>query len=1594
MSGINPESIKSANYTVAQFKAMVNEKNPTNRGYVRVSADGSSLEKVSKHWYSLPFHGLRSRVSAEYNTAMREAFVKALRNDMRYLEPDFAQRKSLADRVLNNHEGGDSVQNTESLSRKEIAAILEAHTERINSVLGRKAILENLFNMVANEHGCADVELFKSYMKVNDGPLKSKLDNAVKDKKVGDKWEMEMSEMDFRDLISSLEEAAATAGCRIKADAGLKELTQAHLELNSDVGFFYDLENSKALADLRGALERTLKNQIAAIPCPEKETTGGGVKYLNLFLKHVLPTMIRRATADINAMGLTQKDNPEEFIALFEQHCSYDKIEEFAKNFLVQARKGLMNRDAWREQLSKSFGDQSKVSAFFGNACRAGFGKAIKGSVAWSTLKEGTRKAYAELIVDEYMKALPLFEKDVVDDLFVKSFLVQQFGDDPTQKVGESHTVTEKMKAHREEVIQALKINLGERTEQDGKKADSCGGLVAWADEAAVRGYELLDQKFPNISDKRIQQVLQFTLSNIVNTRIKNQQDGVSSTLKLADYQPALDAMEATGKCLTEFDEKVEAEKAKMRKAMNNLITATMKKGHWDVSLEERKLLLDEFDREFDDMCEMSVRDFLDEEVYGGDEFKAATEKLSSKFEAGKEELRGTLLKRLQLLVFSHVLGPQQKAALKNGSAEALASVEAFNDERQKAGKTCLNKTQLNALAVGELQRLWDKTVLDVLAKQPKETHLSEKVVDQVREKFNKEVPSVLKRSIDFVQRFEGELQQMVGVTVDTAFSKDGLFEAYADPSVGKDELKQLKGWMKDSILASLNDQKNQIELEQLRNPMKKVKNGQLDNLVDHLLGCNGRGNILHAMVRLGTKRSETVIGFAQKFEYADQISKALAADLKTKNEALPNEDERLMFSERTNLLERVTGDIFRKECEGTLMFARAQKLPMLYPSELNGEHGFIAQVTKETGDKLDALVAGYRNFRAEFIKQATSAHGPETDYAALGSEKLAKARDYFLDRLSKMDPLPKQEVAQGLYRTLLKNLTGDIIEDTQMAFDAFAAQYERVYDQVMPGIRAAFDHDTVQKMLVDAGAPESAIKLVFDTLLPRYMSNIAEDIGSDIDRFDREGRPETEKVFAEKYVQKLVDRIKSMRIDTDDGLCNLIRNCGYAAELDDAPTKEMMLKNLRIWAKDETVKQQRADMVCASLLEEMNEYQQGEFYQKNEALQADIAAFDKTAKGVIGDMFRFAIVNKFDKGNVNSAKLQIKRFVEEGWQIKDDSVKQRIMEIFYQRIKDLLEKDTLSDDDVILDFSLGTEDGEKGTLDYVNDEVNTHGRDLYVFKGLENQLINEYYERITDEAHTAFGINRTVETLNNEMKVDTAMAVTQFKNAQNLLAYVRDTVHQCAEDFVAANDKYHNVVQNAGDFFKIVENAILKGYRSLLQTAEDRVNCASVLPESRLRAESAMWKKVLVPSLANGSKFLTNCAKGTQVVVEDISVTSKTQDLWNLAEDVVLLLPDPLPTQLRLFVDFVKEEYGKRMDQVSYDITENVIADRHEINARLLTANVKFIQDLRAIKCPPELEQAGFGSSGLLFKTGWVDTFLDTMAKALKKIPNANIEG
>ena len=130
-----------ATYKIDDYRKMVNYESGTNKGYVRFAKDSNGKLKIQKfnNKIDVPL-SWRSNTSAAHNRSVREKFMAAIENDLRFMG---TSGDKIRDMILRPKGANNEIDGGKALSRRELKEIFKKFDAQFNTGAGRITIVES-----------------------------------------------------------------------------------------------------------------------------------------------------------------------------------------------------------------------------------------------------------------------------------------------------------------------------------------------------------------------------------------------------------------------------------------------------------------------------------------------------------------------------------------------------------------------------------------------------------------------------------------------------------------------------------------------------------------------------------------------------------------------------------------------------------------------------------------------------------------------------------------------------------------------------------------------------------------------------------------------------------------------------------------------------------------------------------------------------------------------------------------------------------------------------------------------------------------------------------------------------------------------------------------------------------------------------------------------------------------------------------------------------------------------------------------------------------------------------------------------------------
>ncbi len=334
-------------YGVGDFRQMVKYKSSKNKGYVRFAAtsDGKLAIEKFNNKIDVPL-SWRSNTSEAHNKAIREKFAAGIAGDLRFMGETGDEIRDMILRPKKGKDGPD--ESGKALSRREIKAILDKFDEQFNTPSGRSMIMDEVFKTYMAKSGLKEFQTFNKDTKEafikkflepwNPGVDFSGVSYVVKlgkDAGADPAKRMQKSEMEFRSYLTSLDKCMAVAMKRVAVESSCKALAEAALNCKDSYGFALPDDLVGKAGSCLLALMETMDVKAEALGVSAR---GDG---LQLFLKKILPAMVRQAVA--NARDFASGDEASVNAAV-DDVLNFGNVMKTAREFLEGVDKIIAER--------------------------------------------------------------------------------------------------------------------------------------------------------------------------------------------------------------------------------------------------------------------------------------------------------------------------------------------------------------------------------------------------------------------------------------------------------------------------------------------------------------------------------------------------------------------------------------------------------------------------------------------------------------------------------------------------------------------------------------------------------------------------------------------------------------------------------------------------------------------------------------------------------------------------------------------------------------------------------------------------------------------------------------------------------------------------------------------------------------------------------------------------------------------------------------------------------------------------------------------------------------------------------------------------
>ncbi len=1406
MGKVNLSQAQGATFSTGDFRRMVNYENTTNRGYVRMRLeDGGKvgLQKVSKHFYSVPFHSLRSNVTAEYNREVRRALVAALSVDLRYV--DDATVRHLKDRIIHVSDAtGKVAVNETSLSRRELRDVFVRFDAQFNTPAGRRDMLCNLVKAFSDRCGfgrdiapmTAITEKFGISAEELDGMFAAGEGPDVQGHKP-----MARDEMAFRHFLRKVETCADQYAVRHACDnAGIVMAQNAFINAKAVNAFDLNGEDS---VRLKGALMTDL-SMAGFFDVNDGEPRGA--QLLDVFAKKIVPAAFRQAVADAKAFGL--QPGTEAFSALVNESCGYDKLFDLAKTFFAKAKTMMADKN-WNVAFCGAYA--RKNSGLFQLAQNGLINKAALKMVEEADVKSGEAKKLA----DEIGKNVVAYEKDVCIDVFAEKFAEEAFGPsdgtgttddsvlDDKGEFGLAAPMLKKMLQDADHVVTALKIENG------GRHKVSDGKEVRYQNED--HGAKDFVEQFCSMIDPLIRKhgtskavvngLFTKTMPNLLNQRIELVNDGFRKTLRLDDkaYGAFATAMFQAEKDASAFEKASRKKIDSCMKSAERMLRTLVKRGKIDEA--EKGSILADYRAKLE-----SARDRALDRFFLQGPFDAEGERKSSGRTALDNSFAGFLDEALS--DFNNVLTAQSYrakgvAALKllrvDKNVDAAFSAHLANKGVDLApvvdGVKLLDADEVAViLKKGPLTRAWNKALAD--NPPPNGKDVDAKHVERVNKDFNVALASIMATALDFQTNLVHGLRKELEDGINTLLGdpKGVLGEYCGLPAADK---KAFAGKLVGDVLLSFQGQMANVARDFLAHP-KAYGKKELSDLIAHAFHGEGARGTFGRTLQIVDKR--IVKGEKQFTEALEKSTSVALADHYRKRVT-------------EHRLPEVVVNRF-VETETARVFARAKTMPAFY-AELSATEMF-ERMQAECKAAVDARIKAFLPHKTAFDEAIQKANA---DFGSLQGEVNA-VYDHCMASLARQPEFPPLDEAVSYYRNLLGNKLDTVQGAKVKEFETYRAEVVKAHANIDAMVREILG-EAAKKVAGDGASAET--QKLFAKYSDMYFNLLSTDVSADPAKFLGEEGLSDARYYCEKFTERLVAAYEARK--PDDALCDaLVAQAGFGKLAANVDFKAQFRAEFATFMKSAVGVAAHDKFVAAAFDNCWRRYSTGETEELKNALKTAEAAFaDDVKKTVFDGVAAQMDVARFMFKDVAKAEAAYRHHISlydlpsvpdaDGKTIED-----RLVDMFYQRVHDLSVRAANGesvDGEVIFNATL---DDDTGLANRFAELIGT--------RGVNDRIDAVLSETASEEVEALVHMSKHSALLDENAP---NLSFAQKSAAKLNLAHLKDTI---AASFNASASTARSSSYSDLRYGEILGDVLVQAHRDVA----DKINTALVEAGLRMR--------------------------------------------------------------------------------------------------------------------------------------------------------------
>ena len=773
MSGkVTNDQIRQTTIGVDSFREAVNYVNPKNKGYVRFEPDGKGGVKIAKINNKIDmFLSMRTNIDADKNRAMRDKFVTALTNNLKWA--DQSKVDKIARAITGFTKGEKSGQTrTDALSRKELQAAFKEYDKLMNTTGGRQDMINRLLKDTAERCGIVAtddaVKELKSrfFPQAEDWSVLMAMQDCNPDIEVGQPGHMKMDELTFKAKLHTLELKCEDAVKRAKIENLVRAQADAFVgpgAINNDFGLHLSIDEK---AQLRGALLHFLNDKGLVPQNNDGTVVGTGGMVFETFIDEVLPELFKKNVTNIREAG----DNADRQLQI-EANFSFDAVMEEAEKFMVGARDYInkppkddvhLTGDAMIDGIIQG---GKKLVEGASNTAKVGYMKSGMENVVKNS---NMPNAEAGKILADMKKGVAGFDADGLLRTYTKKFLAERgIGEGVKPADEHSEVLHETLNSILDTTMKigiAAKLQHGSAKMVDGKKEEVDSGMGGYVKDMEDAIGEIASGK-DGLDKVLMGKLFSCTLANIATRKTELVANGVGVKLGLDKASEAEDRklLEATAKAYVGFEKNVMKTINGAMKAFEKVAKTAKKKGL--ITEQMYNEAMERASSKFANAHKAALHEFFVKSPVA--DAAEGTKELQRIMKAKIAEANSELNNDLNVMSLGRTIGAQFQRKLLNVEErikDALAQ-PGLNDVKVGRKGIISEENARARLAAGPLKQLYTKTLTSHLKDiKTIDGHrmLTEKNVNDIVKDFNSKAASLLKSVAESETKFMAECEKVL----------------------------------------------------------------------------------------------------------------------------------------------------------------------------------------------------------------------------------------------------------------------------------------------------------------------------------------------------------------------------------------------------------------------------------------------------------------------------------------------------------------------------------------------------------------------------------------------------------------------------------------------------------------------------------------------------------------------------------------------------------------------------------------------------------------------------------------------------------------